>query len=165
MKLAIKPLLLAVATISLTVGCAATAADTQHSGPAMGHQSSAGMVLATPSGMTLYTFDRDRKGASNCSSSCTQNWPPFAASANAHATGGYDMIKRSDGSMQWTYDGKPLYTFAGDRAPGDANGNGIGGVWHVVPAGGMDNGSSSGSQDSGSGKGTYGGSNSGGGSW
>lgn len=129
-----KPTLLVVAIAFFIFGCANTLAGGQDSGPTMIRDTSAGEVLTTPSGMTLYTYDKDQHNASNCTGSCAQNWPPFAAQANDQASDDFSTIKRKDGSMQWTYEGKPLYTFVGDKAAGDANGNGIGGVWHVVPA-------------------------------
>ena len=45
---------------------------------------------------------------------------------------GWALLKRTDGAMQWTYDGKPTYFFAGDAKKGDAAGDGKGGVWHII---------------------------------
>lgn len=96
--------------------------------------------IATPSGeiyadanhMTLYVFDRDEPGVSNCDSQCAANWPPLAAPADATATGDFTPIRRSDGTMQWALNGKPLYRWAKDEKPGDMTGDGVGGVWHVA---------------------------------
>jgi len=90
---------------------------------------------ATPSGMTLYTYSADGPGVSNCTGVCAANWPPFAATANAQATGSFTVITRADGSKQWAYKNQPLYTFIGDTAPGMATGDGHvvgGGTFHVA---------------------------------
>lgn len=92
----------------------------------------AGGVLTNASGMTLYTFDKDAAGKSNCNGQCAANWPPLAAGADAKASGAYTTIKRDDGAMQWAYKGKPLYTWVKDQKPGDKTGDGVNNVWHVA---------------------------------
>ncbi len=90
---------------------------------------------ATPIGRTLYVFDRDHPwGASNCYEGCTETWPAFVARIGAAVTGELSVHTRTDGRMQWGWNGKPLYYFAGDREPGDVEGDGLGGVWHAVRA-------------------------------
>jgi predicted lipoprotein with Yx(FWY)xxD motif len=89
-------------------------------------------VLMDKSGMTLYTFDKDSKGQSNCNDGCAVKWPPFVANQGAKAKSGFGVIKRDDGTQQWTYKNKPLYTWSGDIEQGDMNGDGLGGVWHVA---------------------------------
>ena len=91
-------------------------------------------VLATPSGATVYTFDKDTAGTgkSTCNAQCAQNWPPVAAQASDAATGDWSIVTRDDGSKQWAYKGAPLYTFAKDAKPGDTTGDNKGNVWHVV---------------------------------
>jgi predicted lipoprotein with Yx(FWY)xxD motif len=72
---------------------------------------------------------------SNCNGSCAAYWPPVKGSVTAGpgVTGRLATIKRSGGSAQATYDGHPLYTYIGDRAPGQAHGNALnGGLWHEV---------------------------------
>jgi predicted lipoprotein with Yx(FWY)xxD motif len=95
-----------------------------------------GTILTTSDGFTLYTFDNDDpgSGASACDASCAGTWPPFpVADATASgADGEIGTITRDDGSPQTTYNGSPLYMFSGDAAPGDTNGDGIGGIWHVA---------------------------------
>ncbi|QHQ35163.1 COG4315 family predicted lipoprotein [Algicella marina] len=89
-------------------------------------------VLADEAGMTLYIFDKDSKGVSNCYDDCAEAWPPFFAAAGAAADGDFTLVERKDGKMQWAFGGMPLYYWAGDSAPGDTSGDGVGGVWHVV---------------------------------
>lgn len=91
-----------------------------------------GLVYADANHMTLYTFDRDAPGVSNCNDECAANWPPLAAPADAAPTGDFAPIRRSDGSMQWALNGKPLYRWVRDQKPGDVTGDGVGGVWHVA---------------------------------
>jgi predicted lipoprotein with Yx(FWY)xxD motif len=88
--------------------------------------------LTTATGMTLYTFDRDTAGRSACNGPCAQNWPPLAAAADARAAADYSVVVRDDGSRQWAYKGRPLYTWVRDAKPGDTTGDGFNGVWHVA---------------------------------
>ena len=93
----------------------------------------AGTVLTTSSGMTVYVFDRDTPGRSNCYDQCAQYWPPAYAPGGAVASGGLTVIRRADGQTQWaTSNGMPLYTYINDHAPGDTYGNNVDGQWHVV---------------------------------
>ncbi len=95
-----------------------------------------GKVLADSKGMTLYIFDKDVPGKSNCKGKCATAWPPIMAGASAKATGKVSIITRGDGSKQWAFDKMPLYGWVKDKKPGDVTGDGRGGVWHVVyPAG------------------------------
>ena len=83
-------------------------------------------VLTNANGFTLYSFAPDTPTKSNCNGTCAQNWPPVTGPATASGvTGTFGTIKRSDGSVQATFDGHPLYTFVGDTAPGQAKGNGL----------------------------------------
>lgn len=82
--------------------------------------------------MTLYTFDKDEMGKSNCVGDCLKAWPALKASANAKASGQFAAFQREDGSYQWAVDGKPLYFYANDSKAGDMNGEGKGGVWRTV---------------------------------
>lgn len=113
--------LIAGAAFSLIAGLAIAAP----AGPSNG-------VLADSKGMTLYTFDNDAAGVSNCYGGCASSWPPFIAKAGAGADGDFTLVERKDGSAQWAFKGMPLYYWAGDKKPGDTRGDGVGGVWHVV---------------------------------
>lgn len=87
--------------------------------------------LTDANGMTLYTFDNDTTGVSNCYEGCAGSWPPYLATGGA-AVDGLTTIERRDGSLQYAKDGAPLYLWVGDSAPGDTTGDGVGGVWHIA---------------------------------
>ena len=95
-----------------------------------------GPVLADAKGLTLYWYAKDTKMASACTGSCATAWPPVTgqpgAAMGVHLVGKFGTIKRANGALQATYKGHPLYTYAGDSAPGQTKGNGLGGVWHVL---------------------------------
>ena len=98
-------------------------------------------VLADAQGRTLYWFAPDTATRSACYGSCAAYWPPVTgpATAGPGVTGTLSVLTRTGGSVQAAYDGHPLYTYVGDRAPGQANGNGLnlnGGLWHEVTASG-----------------------------
>ena len=122
----------------------APAADT--SGPAsVGLASSKlGKILVDGAGRTLYLFEADTGTASTCDGACASAWPPLTTSGKPTAGPGVSAAKlgtakRSDGTSEVTYNGHPLYTFSGDSAPGQTNGqgsNGFGAEWYVLaPAG------------------------------
>jgi predicted lipoprotein with Yx(FWY)xxD motif len=97
-----------------------------------------GSYLAAPNGMTLYTFKNDKPNISNCIDNCAANWPPYIVSSdselvmNPEVTGELSTITRTDGSMQITYNGMPLYFWSKDVNPGDVTGNGVGGIWFLA---------------------------------
>ena len=91
-----------------------------------------GKVLSDSNCMTLYTYDKDEKGKSNCNGDCAEYWPPVKATADDKPVGGLTIIKRDDGSLQWADDGKPLYTFVKDKKAGDVMGDKMKDVWHAV---------------------------------
>ena len=92
-------------------------------------------VLTNAKGLTLYSFAPDTSTASKCYGSCAQFWPPVKGPVTAGGLPGkFSTIKRTDGTLQATYNGHPLYTYAAD-SPGQAKGNDLnasGGVWHEV---------------------------------
>jgi len=59
-------------------------------------------------------------------------WPPFRPNDSERARGDWTIFKRADGSLQWAYQGKPVYYFAGDQKTGDKTGDGVNGVWRVL---------------------------------
>ena len=90
-------------------------------------------TLTDGKGMTLYTFDKDSGGKSVCNGPCATNWPPLMAGADAKPMGDWTVVTRDDGSKQWAYMGKPLYTWAKDSKPGDITGDGfLNGAWHIA---------------------------------
>jgi predicted lipoprotein with Yx(FWY)xxD motif len=120
-------------------GATAPAPATAHTGTALKTTTISGTtVLTNGKGFTLYSFAPDTPTASKCYGSCAAYWPPAIGTATAGAglPGKTGMIKRTDGSLQLTYNGHPLYTYVGDSAPGQATGNNLnlnGGLWHEVP--------------------------------
>ncbi|TMF59939.1 MAG: hypothetical protein E6I16_07930 [Chloroflexi bacterium] len=94
------------------------------------------LLVAASNGHTLYTFNSDTPGVSNCKGGCTSTWPPLSVPAGttpvggAGVTGQLGTISRDDGSLQVTYKGLPLYFFHSDSKPGDTNGNYTG--WRLV---------------------------------
>ena len=95
-------------------------------------------LLTNARGLTLYWFAPDTSTKSACYGSCAAYWPPVTGSPSAGpgVTGTLGTITRTDGTIQATYDGHPLYTYIGDNAPGQASGNNLnlnGGLWHDVP--------------------------------
>jgi predicted lipoprotein with Yx(FWY)xxD motif len=100
-------------------------------------KSSIGYLLAEANGQVLYTYSKDTKGGSpTCTGSCATTWPPATGTPKAGPAdtfpGSFGVIKGAGGVEQITYEGMPLYTFAGAK-PLTAKGNGIDGEWHVVP--------------------------------
>ena len=120
----------------------ASSAPAAASGSALKAASVGGVtVLTNAKGFTLYWFVPDTATKSNCNGSCTTFWPPVKGpvTAGAGVSGKLGTITRADGSTQATYNGHPLYTYAGDTAPGQNKGNGLnisGGVWHEVTTSG-----------------------------
>jgi predicted lipoprotein with Yx(FWY)xxD motif len=92
-------------------------------------------VLTDSTGMTVYTFDKDGADRSNCYGDCAATWPPVPVDSIPHGFG-ISGMSREDGVDQAVYQGKPLYLFAGDRKPGDMNGDNMQNVWHAVPKSG-----------------------------
>lgn len=98
--------------------------------------SSSKSILTTDAGMTLYYFDPDSALSVACSGGCASTWPPVAASSGqVRAAGtlpGTLTVLTSANGKQVEYNGHPLYTYSGDTAPGQTNGDGKGGKWHVA---------------------------------
>jgi predicted lipoprotein with Yx(FWY)xxD motif len=99
-----------------------------------------GKFVVDSQGHTLYLFEKDTGSKSMCNGACASSWPPDTVSGHPKAGSGVDgsllgTTKRSDGKTQVTYNGHPLYRYAGDQAPGDTNGQDLtqfGGGWYVV---------------------------------
>ena len=108
--------------------------------------SSAGTFLTDGSGRAVYLWVKDTGDASSCSGACAGAWPPVTATGTVTASGSakasdLGTITRSDGTKQVTYDGHPLYYYAGDSGPGTASGqgsDGFGAKWWLVSPSGSD---------------------------
>ena len=101
--------------------------------------SALGTILVDSDGNTLYLFGNDAPNAPACNTGCLGTWPALVSDGAATVGEGLDLadvgtVTAADGSTQVTFYGHPLYSFAGDSAPGDTNGQGVGGVWYVLDA-------------------------------
>ena len=104
--------------------------------------SNLGRILVDGQGRTLYLFEADRGSTSACNGACASVWPPLKTSGKPKAGSGVSASKlgtarRADGSTGVTYNGHPLYTYAGDSGPGQTSGEGIDGFgaeWYVLSA-------------------------------
>jgi predicted lipoprotein with Yx(FWY)xxD motif len=120
---------------SAAAAAASSAPASSPSGSALKMTTINGTAVVTDSkGMTLYWFAPDTSTSSKCTGSCATYWPPVAGPvvAGTGVTGTLGTITRPDGTIQVTYDGHPLYTYAGDSAAGQVKGNGLnvsGGLW------------------------------------
>jgi predicted lipoprotein with Yx(FWY)xxD motif len=124
---------IALTAVSAVLILGTSIASSQIAAPAKIGDTAKGKTLVDADGMTLYTFDRDTSpGESACNGKCATNWPPFTAAAGAKTTGDWSVIVRGDGSKQWAYKGKPLYTWMDDQKPGDIDGDGRNNVWHIA---------------------------------
>jgi predicted lipoprotein with Yx(FWY)xxD motif len=148
---------IALGAVALTAACggaygststAASSAPVPAPGGTVGVVATAstglGTVLVNGTGRTVYEFAKDTGSTSACNGGCASIWPPLAAPATLPASlpgvsGQLGSTTRTDGSRQLTIAGHPVYTYSGDNAAGQTNGQGLqlnGGVWNVVsPAG------------------------------
>ena len=146
----------AAAIVALAIaGCGSSGDNVKASAPAGSMKASApsgasatidvrsaglGSYVVDSQGRTLYLFEKDKGTKSMCSGACASDWPPATASGHPKAGSKVDAAllgtsTRSDGKSQLTYNGHPLYRYAGDGAAGDTNGQGLtafGGAWYVV---------------------------------
>jgi predicted lipoprotein with Yx(FWY)xxD motif len=99
-----------------------------------------GKYLVDDKGMSLYLFEADKDGQSNCYDACASAWPPLMTDGKPQASGGTQQdllgtVARKDGSMQVTYGGWPVYYFVKDKSPGDTKGQevkGFGAEWYLI---------------------------------
>jgi predicted lipoprotein with Yx(FWY)xxD motif len=151
MRHASRPLTIAAAAV-LLAGCAVPGSGASGEAPASSSrpdaegdvitvasaETDAGPSLVGPDGLTLYIFTSDTDGTSTCYEDCAATWPPFEVEAGATleagdgVTGEIGTTEREDGTTQVTYEGMPLYFYASDTEPGDAIGEGVGGVWFIA---------------------------------
>jgi predicted lipoprotein with Yx(FWY)xxD motif len=134
----------ALAAAALAFAATAMAADGSASAPKISSVAAAksrfGTILFDGRGFVLYAFTRDTRGRSACSGACAKAWPPYLVTGKLIGRAGIAAerlatIRRSDGSRQATYAGKPLYYYVGDRKPRQIlcqNVSEFGGLWLVV---------------------------------
>jgi predicted lipoprotein with Yx(FWY)xxD motif len=130
----------AAAAVPVTGATSAPAAAAAPSGPAhvaLGKDAQLGSFLVDDKGMTLYLYTKDTPNTSSCYGKCATAWPPLLTSGTAVGADGLDASKfgtttRTDGTVQVTYNGWPLYYFAKDKQAGDVTGQKVGSVWFVV---------------------------------
>jgi predicted lipoprotein with Yx(FWY)xxD motif len=127
------------ATTPTTVAATTTTAAAKAT-VATASNASLGTILVDSTGKTLYTFDKDTSTTSACTGNCAATWPalvlPSGATTAVAGTGvgTLSVVARPDDAskMQVVLNGKPLYNYAADTAPGDTKGDGVGGIWHVA---------------------------------
>ena len=136
-------LLAALAALAIA-GCGGGGSSSSSSSgsEASGGESSGGGMTVSPvlvdsEGFTVYEFTEDNGTTSSCYGGCEEEWPPVIASGKPTAGAGaaaadLGTTKRKDGTVQVTYKGHPIYTFADDESPGEANGNEDDGAWFVL---------------------------------
>ncbi len=131
-----KSIVLALALISapVLVAAAPTPAPAPHTFVVEFTNSEGEILITDQYDRTLYVFDKDiGQPASVCTAACAETWPPYMLDAAEVAAlkAPLGSINRGKG-LQLTYNGRPLYQFAYDRAAGDDKGDGLGGVWHYI---------------------------------
>jgi predicted lipoprotein with Yx(FWY)xxD motif len=96
-------------------------------------------ILVNSTGRTLYHDGSEQRNTVKCVGACAKQWLPLVVTAGAKPVAGagvtaskLGVLKRPDGKMQVTYNGLPLYLYAGDSKAGQVNGQGVGGIWHVI---------------------------------
>jgi predicted lipoprotein with Yx(FWY)xxD motif len=145
-----------VAIAVLAAGCGGKTSSSSSSAPASSSAtttagvtvvvkgSKLGAILVDGNGRTLYLFEKDKGTTSSCYGACAGGWPPYTTKGVSRAGAGVSAsllgtTTRTDGKTEVTYHGHPLYYFAGDRKPGDTNGEGLnafGAEWYVLSAAG-----------------------------
>jgi predicted lipoprotein with Yx(FWY)xxD motif len=123
-------------------GSSTSGSSSSASGSASGAQSrvvasakkaKVGSVIVDAQGRTLYRFTAEAEGLPVCTGACLGTWLPALASSASRLPQHVATVRRPDGGrLQLTYDGHPLYRYAGDRSRADAKGEGVGGQWYAV---------------------------------
>jgi predicted lipoprotein with Yx(FWY)xxD motif len=136
-RLLVGAAMLTVVTIAAASAFAAGGSAVVKVGP-----SNLGRVLVDAHGKTLYIWAHDKSSKSTCNGDCAEYWPPLVTKGRPQAIAGArsDLLgtsRRTDGRIQVTYAGHPLYYFVQDRKPGQTTGEGLtgfGGRWDPVSA-------------------------------
>lgn len=121
-----------LASVLVAASASMASADGHMSAPAVTGKLNGETFLMDAQKMTLYTFDKDSKGVSNCYDDCAAKWPPLMGEAGMDLAKGYSLIERKGGDLQVAYKGQPLYLWFKDEKPGDMTGDGVKGVWHTA---------------------------------
>ena len=133
MKTFLKLTVLAVMIVAIT---GAGTAFAEHHAVKVAQKEGIGSYLTDIKGMTLYTFKKDAPAQSACIGPCVDIWPLFyrekVDAQDGLSVGDFGTITRSDGKMQTTYKGMPLYYFSKDAKAGDTNGQGFKDLWSVA---------------------------------
>lgn len=112
----------------------------------LGSAAGLGQVLVDSEGHTLYAFSNDSPKAATCEGACAKAWPPLLVEqgepqpSNGAGASHLGTIERADGTRQATYAGHPLYSYSGDRKPGEASGQGasaFGATWTALKGSGV----------------------------
>jgi predicted lipoprotein with Yx(FWY)xxD motif len=127
-----------------TAAASGPSASGEQPAPIALRRTSLGSIVVDSVGRTLYLFEADKAGMSACTGGCAAIWPPLMATRTPHAGPGVQAAKlgtvaRSGGGRQVSYNGHPLYTYAGDAKAGDTTGQALdqfGAKWYVVNSGG-----------------------------
>jgi predicted lipoprotein with Yx(FWY)xxD motif len=133
-------LLALLAVSALLAGCGSGASRSTSSGAATksivvasATKPKVGAVIVDVQGRTLYRFTAEAEGLPVCTGACVQTWRPALARTASGLPEHVATVKRpDDGRLQLTYDGHPLYRYAGDQSKADAHGEGVGGQWYAV---------------------------------
>jgi predicted lipoprotein with Yx(FWY)xxD motif len=134
--------LLSLAVLALVLAaCGSSSDDGGGAGGAKAAVASAdkakvGRVIVDAQGFTLYRFTAEAQGRPVCTGACAKTWPPATVTKGDGLPDHVATVDRPDGGLQLTYDGHPLYRYAGDHSADDINGEGVGGQWYAVKAGG-----------------------------
>ena len=140
--------IVAAIVIATSGGSSATGASAPSAKSAAGtiatRQTPLGRILVDGKGRTLYLFEADKPNVSTCAGACASIWPPDTSTGEPVAINGASAVKLATiagpgGKREITYNGWPLYYYAGDSKPGDTTGQGLdqfGAKWYVVAASG-----------------------------
>lgn len=104
----------------------------QTSAPVTSNNNDLGDLFIDENELTLYIFEQDENGVSNCLNSCATIWPPLLASNQSVESKDFTTTTRENGDKQWSFKGYPLYLYSGDSNPGETNGQGLQNHWFVA---------------------------------
>ena len=136
--------LLALVAASLALaacggGSSSGSSEAEHAIVSSATKAKVGSVVVDAKGRTLYRFTAEAEGVPVCTGACVETWQPALATGTSGLPQHVATVKRPDGGkLQLTYDGHPLYRYAGDQSKADANGEGVGGQWFAVKVAGAE---------------------------